>query len=262
VAAFVDEPKEFTMTRILWVFAVVAALALSPAVVAQEKMPQSKWDALLSVYQARDSLAKHKEAAATAAELAGEYAADKELQVFCAMTAYYCAHRLLDNEKEKKRVALRGVDCAKRILKQNPKDYDGRFWASMTSFKSKSADGIKAALKEASKIKKYLEQLQKDDPSRFEAHMLLGTLYRELPPMLTWGNPKKGLELLLKAEALAPNDPEVLLELAAAYAKVGDKEKARATYNRCIHESKAPRHRSWETEDAIAYARKMLKELD
>ncbi len=149
------------MTQVLRVFAIVAVLAISLPALAQEKMPQPEWDELLTVYQARDSLDKHKEAAAKAAELAKKYPVDKDLQVFCAMTAYYCAHRLLDKEKEKKRVALRGVECAKRILAQNPKDYDGRFWASMTSFKSKSADGIKAALKEASKIKKYLGQSQK-----------------------------------------------------------------------------------------------------
>lgn len=229
---------------------------------AQDKMPRKDWDELMKVYNARAELDKHMEAAGASATLAKVYPADKELQVFCAMTAYYCAHRLLNRQRIKKKVALRGVACAKRILEIDPKDYDGRFWASMTSFKSRSADGIKAALREANKIKKYLEELQQDAPDRFEAYMLLGTLYRELPPVLTWGNPQKGLELLQKSAELAPEDPEVLLELAAAYAKVGDKENARATYKKCINGSKAPKNRIWETEDAREYAKKMLNELD
>ncbi len=241
---------------------IVALMLLAMPALAQDKLPKKDWDELMKVYDARADLEKHMEAAGASATLAKIYPTDKELQVFCAMTAYYCAHRLLNRERIKKKVALKGVTCAKRILKIDPKDYDGRFWASMTSFKSRSADGIKAALKEANKIKKYLEELQKDAPDRFEAYMLLGTLYRELPPVLTWGNPKKGLELLLKSAELAPDDPEVLLELAAAYVKVGDKENARATYKKCIDGSKAPKNRSWETEDAKAYARKMLKKLE
>ncbi len=240
----------------------LALVLLAAPALAQDKLPKKDWDELMKVYDARAELDKHREAVAGASTLAKVYPADKELQVFCAMTSYYCAHRLLEREKEKKKVALLGLACAQRILKANPKDYDGRFWASMTSFKSRSADGIKAALKEANKIKKYLEELQQDEPNRFEAYMLLGTLYRELPPVLTWGNPKKGLEMLLKSASLAPDDPEVLLELAAAHAKMGDKVNARATYQKCINGSKAPKNRSWETEDAKAYARKMLKKLD
>ncbi len=241
---------------------ILAAILLALPALAQEKTPKAELDALLAVYKQRESLDKHKESVALAAKLAKTYPGDKEIQIFCAQTAYYCAHRLLEKEKQKKKVALVGLECAKRIVDKDPKDYDGRFWASMTSFKSKSADGIKAALKEANKIKVYLEEMKKDEPKRPEAYMMLGTLYRELPPVLTWGNPQKGLELLVKADELSPNDPEILLELAAAYAKVGDKEKARATYKKCIHDSRVPRNRDWETEDARQYARKMLKELD
>jgi len=103
--------------------------------------------------------------------------------------------------------------------------------------------------------------MKKDEPKRAEAYMMLGTLYRELPPLLTWGDPKKGVELLEEADRLAPNDPEILLELAAAYAKVGRNQEARKTYLKCINDSQAPKDRKWETQDAKDYARKMLKEL-
>ena len=241
--------------------AFLLALLFSVPALAQDKIPAAEWDGLMKTYKARAALAKHEESASLSAALAKKYPEDRDLQLFCAMTAYYCAHRLLDKEKEKKRVAEAGLECAKRVVDANAKDYDGRYWASMTSFKSKSADGIRAALKEATRIKAYLEQMKKDEPKRFEAYMMLGTLYRELPSLLTWGDPKKGVELLEEAVKLAPRDPEVLLELAAAYAKVKRKEDARSTYNKCINDSKAPRHRTWETRDAIDYAKKMLKEL-
>jgi tetratricopeptide (TPR) repeat protein len=238
------------------------ALGIALPATAQEKAPKVEWDALYAVYNQRAELVKHRESAKLSAELAARYPDDKRLQIFCAQTAYYCAHRLLDKEDQKKATAETGLKCAERLLEKNDKDYDGRFWASMTSFKAKSADGIRAALKEASKIKKFLEQMKKDEPKRPEAYMMLGTLYRELPKLITWGDPDKGLELLKKADELSPLDPEILLELAAAYAKVGQKEKAKETYKKCINDSKAPKDRKWETRDAQDYAKKMLKELE
>ena len=246
--------------RVVTAFLLAMLIALPAS--ADDKIPAAEWDGLMTVYKQRASLTKHQEAAKKSVELARKYPKDRDLQLFCAMTAYYCAHRLLDKEKEKKKVAVAGLECAQRVVDANDKDYDGRYWASMTSFKSKSADGIRAALKEATRIKAYLEQMKKDEPKRFEAYMMLGTLYRELPSFLTWGDPKKGVELLEEAKKLAPKDPEVLLELAAAYAKVKRKDEARTTYNKCINDSKAPKHRAWETQDAIDYAKKMLKELD
>ena len=44
----------------------------------------------------------------------------------------------------------------------------------------------------------------------------------------------EGAQAPPKAEQLAPNHPEILLELAQAYAKVGEVELARQTYIRCV----------------------------
>jgi tetratricopeptide (TPR) repeat protein len=237
------------------------SLTLPGLASAQDVAPRGEWDSLYAVYMQRADLAKHKEAARLASELAAKYPADKEAQILCARSAYYCGHRIA-SDQERKMVCDRGVVCSKRILDQSPNDYDGRYWASMTTFKSKSIDGIKAALKEANKIKGYLEQMIKDDPSRYEAFMMLGTLYRELPPVLTWGNPQKAVEYLEKGYKNDPHNPDLLLELAAAYAKVGRKEEARTTYQKCIDDGKDYKDMEWETQDAKDYAKKMKKELD
>jgi len=223
------------------------------------KVPDDEWKSFYAVYDKRSELAKHKEALGLLVDLATRYPEDKRVQVLCSMTAYSYAHRL--DDKGRMAAARQGIPCAERILKTDKKDYEGRFWHAMTTFKAKSAEGIRSALKESTRVKKYLEDMIKDEPNRFEAYMLLGSLYRELPPVLTWGDPKKGLEILEKGTALKPDDPEILLELAAAYAKVGEKAKAKATYLRCINDSKSPKDRTWETEDAREYARKMMKEL-
>ncbi len=234
-------------------------IAVLPSIALAQAAPAAEWEPLKQVYKERANLEKHKQAASMAQELAAKYPGDKEAAIFCAMTSYYTAHRL--PAKQKKEVALKGVECTKRVLEKDKTDYDARYWWAMTKFKSKEAEGINAALKQAAQVKAYLEKMIKDQPNRGEGYMMLGVLYRDLPGVISWGDPKKGLELLQKANSLLPKDPEVLLELAAAYAKVGNKDEARKAYNECINDSKAPRNKDWETEDAKAYAKKMLKDL-
>jgi tetratricopeptide (TPR) repeat protein len=243
-----------------WIAALVVASFLLPATAgAEDKVPKADWDAMMKVYAGRAKLEEHKKAAALVADLADKVPGDREAQLFCARTAYYCAHRL--EGKEQKATALRGYACAQRLVKANPKDYDGRYMSAMTLFKSKVADGIQSALKESKNVKAYLESMLKDDPNRYEAYMLLGALYRDLPGVISWGDPKKSVELLEKGAALAPKDPEILLELAQSYAKVGRTEDARKTYQKCIDEGEGRKDLDWETQDAKDYARKMLKDL-
>lgn len=223
-------------------------------------VPDEQWQLLKSVYAARASLPRHKEASVLAARLAGEYPGDRQAQLFSATTAYYCAHRVKDH-KEKREIAARGVDAANRVLAADAVDYDGQYWLALNTFQSRMAEGIAAGLREAKKIRSYLDAMVKHQPDRPEAYMVLGVLYRELPPLVSWGDKKKALKMLEKAAQLAPRDPEVLLELAAALKKNGRKKEARQTYQRVISDTAAPENREWETEDAREYARKMLNKL-
>jgi tetratricopeptide (TPR) repeat protein len=231
----------------------------SPSI-AQEKVPQEEWTALRALYKDRADLNKHRQAAAKAAELAGKFSDDREIQLFCSLTAYYCAHRLKDR-KVKIQTARAGVECAKRVLAKDKSDYDGRYWWAMTYAKTQEAEGITKLLEKSKEVRTYLEKMISDQPKRYEAYMMLGALYRELPKIISWGDPAKSVEILEKAEALSPKDPEVLLELAAAYAAVGRKEEAAKTYDRCIGDSVVPKDKEWETQDARDYAIKMKKAL-
>ena len=223
-------------------------------------VPAEQWKQLKTVYAARASLPRHKEASSFAARLAGEYPGDRQAQLFSAATAYYCAHRVKDH-KEKRGIASRGIDAANRVLATDATDYDGRYWLALNTFQSRMAEGIAAGLKEAKKIRSYLDAMVKDHPDRPEAYMSLGVLYRELPPLVSWGDKKKALMMLEKSAQLAPKDPEVLLELAAALKKNGRKKEARQTYQRVISDTVAPENKEWETADARDYARKMLNKL-
>ncbi len=213
---------------------------------------------MLEVYKQRADVEKHKEAAKATKDLAAAYPNDKELQVFCARTAYFCAHRIKGDAKSK--IASWGVECSKRILKLKKNDYDGRYWWARTSLKQRESEGIQAALKQAKVVRDFVDKMIKDEPKRFEGYMALGSMLRGIPDFLG-GDKKKGLEVLKKGYELAPKDAELLLELAAAYASMGDKETAATMYDKCIKDSDKPEHLEWETEDARAYAKKMKKDL-
>ncbi len=225
-----------------------------------EQVPQSEWDALLAIYERRSALDEHRLAADRAAELAARFPEDRFLQIFTARTAYYLAHRLKDGN-ERRNVALRGVDAASRVLQRDPGDYDARYWHALDTFRAREAEGISAAIRGAREARDYLESMRRHEPDRFEAYMLLGVLYRELPPVVSFGDKKRALQLLESGAKLAPRDPEMLLELAAGYRKAGRKKEARATYHKVIDDSVAPPYGDWEAEDARAFARKMLNKL-
>ncbi len=223
-------------------------------------VPQEEWDALLAMYNLRANLDQHIAAAEESASLASRHPEDRFLQIFAARTAYYLAHRLKDSS-DRHTTALRGVDAASRALQADPSDYDARYWHAMTTFRAREAEGIKAALKGAKEARDYMLSMLRDAPDRFEAHMLLGVLFRELPPLVSFGDKKKAMYHLEEGARLAPRDPEMLLELAAGYRKIGRKREARATYQRVIDESTAPPFGDWEADDARQYARKMLKKI-
>lgn len=233
----------------------LALVWTSPLVAADRAADFAK---MLEVYKQRADVAKHKEAAKAVKDLAAAYPKDKEIQIFCARTAYFCAHRIKGDEKAK--VAGWGVECTKRVLTENNKDYDARYWWARTSLKARESEGIQAALKQANVVRDFLEKLIKDEPGRFEGYMSQGAVLREIPGILG-GDKKKALEVLKKGYEIAPRDAELLLELAAAYAVNGDKETAKAMYDKCIKDSDKPKHLEWETEDARAYAKKMKAKL-
>ncbi len=216
----------------------------------------------MEVYKGRAVLAQHVKAAEAMAALAEKYPEDKERQVWCSRTSYYAAHRIED-ASVKSKVAGRGVDCAKRITALNKTDYEGRFWWLMTRFQAEQARGVTKALGAAPSITALLAKMIKDNPKRAEAYMVLGAIYRALPaPPISIGDQDKALRLLEESAKLAPDNAEVLLELAQAQADLGQKEKARATYRHCIDRGTGPPNMDWETRDAKDYAKKMLAKLD
>lgn len=219
------------------------------------------FEAAKALYAERAVVEKHVAAVSAFAKLGDAYPNDREIQIWCARTASYAAHRIFDSQV-KQMVAKRGVTCAERLLKKDKGDYEGRMWWLMSRLRYEAARGVIDALKAAPRFKGFIAKMIKDNPKHPAGYMMLGTLMRELPgPPVSFGDPQKALKLLLKAEQLAPNHPEILLELAQAYAKVGEVELARQTYIRCVDKGTTRVDLEWESQDARNYAQKMLEEM-
>ena len=242
--------------------AVAPAPAPAPTLAPAPSARDTGLQEALAVYQQRADEAKHKLAQQKLAALAGQFPKDYELQIWCARTSYYYAHRRLQagDSDTCSQIANQGVRCAKRAREIDPRGYEGRYWWVMDRVKAGTSTGIRAALKAVKPMKEFLEKMIADFPQRFEAYMCLGVLYRELPSFISWGDDEKALEYLKKAEALGGKNPELLLEIAEAYLKNGD-DRTAIDYFQKVESSDVPTHMEWETDDARQWARKRIKDI-
>ena len=216
----------------------------------------------MAIYAERAEVTKHVEAVSAFSEVAKAYPKDREAQFWCARTASYAAHRIYDT-KVKQKIAGRGVKCAQRMLDLDASDYDGRLWWILCRLRYESGRNPIDAIKAAPKFKVFIAKMIKKAPKRAAAYMMLGVLMRELPGKpVSFGDPGRALKLLQKADKLAPNEPEILLELANAYRKLDRLDEARATYRRCIDKGVTRKGLEWESDDAQKYAKKMLAEMN
>ncbi len=217
----------------------------------------------LIAYKARESIAKHAEAWKAFSSLATAQPSDYAMQIWCARTSFYYAHRLVQagDKKGCARAAQAGSQCARQAQAIRQGDYDGRYWELMNNYKEGATLSPVGILKAVKPVRGMLEDLTTREPTRFEGHVFLAMAYRELPSVISWGDDKKALEHAQKAEAINPRDPDVLLEMAEALLENGDKESARL-YFRKVAESDVPKDLEWETDDARAWARKRLADID
>ncbi len=216
----------------------------------------------MALYKQRADVTKHVASVSAFSDLAKAHPQDREAQFWCARTASYAAHRIFDS-KVKKKVAARGVKCAQRMLDADRNDYDGRLWWILCRLRYESGRNPIDALKAAPRFKVFIARMIKAAPKRAAAYMMLGTMMRELPgEPISFGDPERALKLLERADRLAPNEPEILLELALGYQKLDRLAEARATYKRCINNGETRPDLEWESEDARKWAKKMLREMD
>lgn len=211
-----------------------------------------------------ESLKDHKAAMLKIRELADKYTDDYEIQWQCSRAFYYFSERYQKEREDLIRAAKMskiGTLCGKRAKKANPKGFDGAYWHLANHVRVVAAESQVKALRMAKEVRAKLDKLIAAHPKRVEAQMMLGGLYRVVPGFpVSFGDPKKSLDMLLAAEKIGPGYAELVIEIAETYVVLGDTAKAKAYYQKTLT---APGYESmdFELKDARTYAKKRIKEL-
>ncbi|NOZ02291.1 MAG: hypothetical protein GXP54_10440 [Deltaproteobacteria bacterium] len=247
------------------VFLMIALLGVcvaSPVFSQEIALHSDELSRVMAAYEARKDMARHAEAQKGFKRLAAAHPGDYGLQIWCARTSYYYAHRLVQHDDEDgcAKVAREGITCARRAEKARPRDYTAKYWELMDRMKAGVTLGMIGALKAVKPLKGELERLISLDPKRFEGYLFLGMLYRELPSLVSWGDDDKALEYVKKAERIAPRNADALLEVAETYHKLGNDAMAVAYFGK-VATCNVPKHLEWETWDARRWAKKRLKDI-
>lgn len=212
-------------------------------------------------YRKRADLKLHHKALHAFASLADDFADDYELQWKTSKYYYYLAGRYKDDTEKSLPFYKLGAKYGKQAMKAKPDGYDGKYWWMINFVHTTLGESKLKILAESKKIKAECEELIKLDPKRHEAYMLLGGMYRSLPGFpIAWGDNEKSLELLLKAEKLAPDDAELLIEIAESYVALGKKDLAVKYYEKAAKTPDIP-GMEFECEDARLYSKKRIEEL-
>jgi tetratricopeptide (TPR) repeat protein len=248
----------------------LAFLVLLPATAwAADEAPapdrDSAWKTWQDLFAQRSKgLKPHKFAMVELAKLADRFPDDYEIQWQCARAFYYFSERYQKEQEDLIRAAKMsrfGARCGDRAMKVDPKGFEGRYWRLTNWVRVKASEGEVKALAEAKTVKGILEKLIADHPMRVEAFMMLGGMYRVLPGFpVSFGDAKKGLELLLEGQTKEGPKHELLIEIAEAYVVLGDKAKAIEFYGKAATVPGYP-GMDFEELDAHTYAEKRIAEL-
>jgi tetratricopeptide (TPR) repeat protein len=227
--------------------------AAAPAA-AQTPTPAADPD---SLYAKREDIASARQAADIwASRAAGR---DVESAWKLARACYWIGTQGPENDR---RAALeRGVKAGEQAVALAPDRPEGHFWLAANMGALAESFGLRQGLKYRGRIKEALERVLKIDPAWLQgsADRALGRWYFKVPGLFG-GSDEKARVHLEKALGYNPNSTLTLLFLADLEAEDGNRDKARALYQRVID---APLDPDWAPEDRVnkRIAAQQLKRL-
>jgi tetratricopeptide (TPR) repeat protein len=154
----------------------------------------------------------------------------------------------------------KSLDASGEALKENPGDAVSLYWKAMALLQEADAVGGLKALSDVKQALRDLETVSTREPGydHAGAYRSRGKVLIDAPGWSFIGDKKKGLELLLKAKEIAPDNLVNRLYLAQAYLKNGMKDEGRAELEFVI--SAPAKNGGKDAADTKAQAAKLLKE--
>ncbi|HUM14835.1 MAG TPA: tetratricopeptide repeat protein [Candidatus Nitrosotalea sp.] len=153
----------------------------------------------------------------------------------------------------------RARDLAKRAVELAPKDPDAHLWYAITLGTWSQAKGLLHSALALRDLRKEVDVVLQLDPKNIEAHVMAGSIARELP-ILLGGDRKEAEEHFKTAQRLDPRLTGVRIELAELYINQGRYTEARRELQSVLNE-KAPTDRPRWTLKEVPRARQMLESI-
>lgn len=153
----------------------------------------------------------------------------------------------------------RARDVAKRATELAPKDPDAHLWYAITLGTWSNAKGLLRSALALRDLRKEVDTVLRLDPKNIEAHIMAGSIARELPVVLG-GDRKEAEEHFKTAQRLDPRLTGVRIELAQLYINMGRYREARQELQAVLAE-RAPTDRPRWTLKEAPRARQMLEAI-
>jgi tetratricopeptide (TPR) repeat protein len=169
------------------------------------------------------------------------------------------AEQRAKTEPEKIAAYERARDVAKRATELAPKDPDAHLWYAITLGSWSQAKGLLHSAIALRNLRKEVEVVLQLDPNNIEAHVMAGSIDRELPVLLG-GDRRVAEEHFKTAQRLDPRLTGVRVELAKLYINMGRYAEARRQLQSVLDE-KAPTDRPRWTLKEVPQARQMLESI-
>ena len=245
------------MCRPLLLTALLLLGGLGPAA-AQTATPAETARAMLRQYQedparidrARDLLEAH---------LARGGAADLPTLLALARAWFLFGEERAKTEDDKVVAYARARDHAKRATEIAPNDADAHLWYAITLGTWSQAKGLLRSALALRDLRKEVDIVLRLDPKNIEAHIMAGSIARELPVLLG-GDTKESEEHFKTAQRLDPRLTGVRIELAQLYINVGRYPDVRQQLQSVLAE-RAPTDRPRWTLKEVPRARQLLESI-
>jgi tetratricopeptide (TPR) repeat protein len=239
---------------LLWAFVLGAgtpALAQTPVEQARGLLRQYQEDPA-RIDRARDLLE-------AAVAKGGPAASDVPTLLTLARAWFLFAEERARAEDAKIAAYARARDLAKRATELAPKDPDAHLWYAITLGSWSQAKGLLRSALALRDLRKEVDTVLRLDPDNIEAHIMAGSIARELPVVL--GGDRKEAEHHFKtAQRLDPRLTGVRIELAQLYIDLGRYPEARQELQAVLAE-RAPTDRPRWTLKEVPRARQMLDSI-
>lgn len=225
------------------------AQTATPAEAARTMLRQYQEDPT-RIDRARDLLEAH---------VAKGGAADVPTLLALARAWFLFGEQRAKTEEDKIAAYAKARDYAKRATELAPDNAAAHLWYAITLGTWSQAKGLLSSALALRNLRKEVDIVLRLDPDNIEAHIMAGSIARELPVLLG-GDPKEAEEHFKTAQRLDPQLTGVRIELAQLYINMGRYAEARELLQSVLAD-RTPTDRPRWTLKEVPRARQMLESI-